>query len=151
MHGLERTESWRDKETGEKPPFTILLHLPGRHDAETVAEAMIREMSQLPEHLRQSLTWDRGTELARYDKIQLELDMPVYFCDLHKPVATRHQREHQPAAAALARPRAPTSPDSPPPTSAASPPASTHDHALPSTCEPQPKRWTRCSTNPAAA
>ena len=65
--------------------FTMLLHLPGRHDAETVAAAMIREMSQLPEHLRQSLTWDRGTELASYDKIQLELDMPVYFCDPHSP------------------------------------------------------------------
>jgi IS30 family transposase len=65
--------------------FTILLHLPGRHDADSVAEAMIREMSHLPEHLRGSLTWDRGTELARYDKIQLELDMPVYFCDPHSP------------------------------------------------------------------
>jgi IS30 family transposase len=65
--------------------FTILLHLPDRHDADSVAEAMIQEMSRLPEHLRQSLTWDRGTELARYDKIQLELDMPVYFCDPHSP------------------------------------------------------------------
>lgn len=65
--------------------FTMLLHLPGRHDADSVAEAMIREMSQLPEHLRRSLTWDRGTELARYAKIQLELDMPVYFCDPHSP------------------------------------------------------------------
>lgn len=65
--------------------FTMLLHLPDRHDAQTVAEAMIREMSQLPEHLRRSLTWDRGTELARYDKIQLELGMPVYFCDPHSP------------------------------------------------------------------
>ena len=65
--------------------FTILLHLPGRHDADSVAAAMIREMSQLPEHLRLSLTWDRGTELARYDKIQLDLAMPVYFCDPHSP------------------------------------------------------------------
>ena len=82
--------------------FTILLHLPDRHDAETVAEAMIREMSQLPEHLRLSLTWDRGTELARYDKVQLDLGMPVYFCDPHAPWQRGHQREHQPAAAALA-------------------------------------------------
>ena len=65
--------------------FTILLHLPEGHDAESVAAAMIREMSQLPEHLRRSLTWDRGTELARYDKVQLELGMPVYFCDPHSP------------------------------------------------------------------
>jgi IS30 family transposase len=65
--------------------FTILLHLPGRHDADSVAEAMIRQMSHLPEHLRRSLTWDRGTELAQYHKIQLELAMPVYFCDPHSP------------------------------------------------------------------
>jgi IS30 family transposase len=65
--------------------FTILLHLPGRHDAESVAEAMIREMSGLPEHLRRCLTWDRGVELAEYRKIQTELTMPVYFCDPHSP------------------------------------------------------------------
>jgi IS30 family transposase len=65
--------------------FVILLHLPGPHDAESVAEAMIREMSRLPEHLRRSLTWDRGSELAEYREIQLALDMPVYFCDPHSP------------------------------------------------------------------
>lgn len=65
--------------------FTILLHLPGHHDAESVAEAMIREMADLPEHLRRSLTWDRGVELARYEKIQVALAMPVYFCDPHSP------------------------------------------------------------------
>jgi IS30 family transposase len=65
--------------------FTILLHLPGRHDAETVAAAMIREMSRLPEHLRRSITWDRGSELAAYERIQLELGTTVYFCDPHSP------------------------------------------------------------------
>jgi len=65
--------------------FTILLHLPGRHDAHSVAEAMIREMSQLPQHLRRSLTWDRGTELADWERIQLELDTPIYFCDPRSP------------------------------------------------------------------
>ncbi len=65
--------------------FTILLHLPGRHDANSVAEAMIREMSQLPEHLRRSITWDRGTELAQYRRIQLELGAPIYFCDPRSP------------------------------------------------------------------
>ena len=65
--------------------FVILLHLPGRHDAHSVAEAMIREMSQLPDHLRRSITWDRGTELADFERIQLELDTRVYFCDPHSP------------------------------------------------------------------
>jgi transposase, IS30 family len=65
--------------------FTILLHLPGRHDANTVAEAMIREMRHLPEHLRRSITWDRGTELAAYADIQLALDTKLFFCDPHSP------------------------------------------------------------------
>jgi len=65
--------------------FTILLHLPGRHTAAQVADAMIREMGQLPEHLRRSLTWDRGTEMAQYARIQTALDMKVYFCDPHSP------------------------------------------------------------------
>ncbi len=65
--------------------FTMLLHLPHRHDAATVAAAMIAQMSQLPEHLRRSLTWDRGSELAEYERIQLELGMPVYFCDPRSP------------------------------------------------------------------
>lgn len=65
--------------------FTILLHLPDRHDADSVAEAMIRQMRRLPEHLRRSITWDRGTELAGYERIQLALGLSVYFCDPYSP------------------------------------------------------------------
>ena len=65
--------------------FTILLHLPGRHDANSVADAMIREMGKLPEHLRRSITWDRGTELAEYARVQMDLKAPVFFCDPHSP------------------------------------------------------------------
>jgi IS30 family transposase len=65
--------------------FTILLHLPGDHSAETVAAAMIREMADLPDHLRRSITWDRGSELAGYAKIQTALETTLYFCDPHSP------------------------------------------------------------------
>ena len=65
--------------------FTILLHFPEDHTAETVAAAMIREMGQLPDHLRRSITWDRGTELAAYAKIQTALNTTLYFCDPHSP------------------------------------------------------------------
>ena len=65
--------------------FTLLLHLPGGHDADTVAQAMIEVMKDLPGHLRRSLTWDRGSELTKYKDIQLALDLPVYFCDPHSP------------------------------------------------------------------
>jgi IS30 family transposase len=62
-----------------------LLHLPSRHDADSVAAAMIREMSKLPEHLRRSITWDRGPELAAYAHIQVKLGTKVFFCDPHSP------------------------------------------------------------------
>ena len=65
--------------------FTILLHLPEDHTAESVATAMIEAMSALPEHLRRSFTWDRGSEMAQWRKIQLELEAPVYFCNPHSP------------------------------------------------------------------
>jgi IS30 family transposase len=65
--------------------FTILLHLPGRHTADEVADAMIREMKHLPEHLRRSITWDRGSELAEYERIQIALDTKLFFCDPHSP------------------------------------------------------------------
>jgi IS30 family transposase len=65
--------------------FVILLHLPGRHTADEVADAMIREMKDLPEYLRRSITWDRGSELAEYRRIQLALDTKLFFCDPHSP------------------------------------------------------------------
>jgi IS30 family transposase len=65
--------------------FTILLHLPEDHTADTVAAAMISEMGKLPDHLRRSITWDRGTELAEYAKIQTDLNTTLYFCDPHSP------------------------------------------------------------------
>jgi IS30 family transposase len=44
--------------------FTLLLHLPGDHTAATVAAAMIEAMSEPPAHLRRTITWDRGSEMA---------------------------------------------------------------------------------------
>jgi IS30 family transposase len=65
--------------------FTLLLHLPENHTAETVATAMIDTMRELPEHLRRSITWDRGSEMANWRDIQLQLGAPVYFCHPHSP------------------------------------------------------------------
>ena len=65
--------------------FTILLHLPHDHTAESVATAMIEAMSELPAHLRRTVTWDRGAEMAGWTDISLQLQAPVYFCDPHSP------------------------------------------------------------------
>ena len=65
--------------------FTILLHLPGRHTAEAVRDALIAAMSSLPPQLRRSLTWDQGKEMALHQQVTAALSMPVYFCDKASP------------------------------------------------------------------
>ena len=65
--------------------FTILLHLPGRHTAEAVRDALIAAMSVLPPRLRRSLTWDQGKEMALHAEVTAALCMPVYFCDKASP------------------------------------------------------------------
>lgn len=67
--------------------FVMLLHLPKRREAATVADEMIRQMGRLPDHLRRSVTWDQGKELAEHARIARELDLRdgVFFCDPHSP------------------------------------------------------------------
>ena len=42
-------------------------------------------MGKLPKLLKQSLTWDRGSELAAHKDFSLATDMDVYFCDPYSP------------------------------------------------------------------
>jgi transposase, IS30 family len=65
--------------------FVMLLHLPDDHRAETVRDAIVAAVQDLPAALRRSLTWDQGVELARHAEITAATDLPVYFCDPHSP------------------------------------------------------------------
>jgi transposase, IS30 family len=65
--------------------FVMLLHLPGRHGAEDVRDAMTSAIQTLPVALRRSVTWDQGIEMARHAEITLATELPIYFCDPHSP------------------------------------------------------------------
>lgn len=65
--------------------YTMLVHLPGGHGAEVVRDGLLAAIKTLPEHLRRSLTWDQGTELAQHRQITLATNMAIYFCDPHSP------------------------------------------------------------------
>jgi transposase, IS30 family len=65
--------------------FTMLLHLPERHGAVEVQEAMIAAMRLLPERLRKTVAWDQGGEMANHVQITLATDVKIYFCDPASP------------------------------------------------------------------
>jgi IS30 family transposase len=65
--------------------YLLLVGLPNAHRAPAVRDALIDAFQQLPEHLRQTLTWDQGTELARHREIALATELQIYFCDPHSP------------------------------------------------------------------
>ena len=54
-------------------------------DTETVIDALIRHARKLPQELYQSLTWDRGKEMADHKRFTLATDIKVYFCDPRNP------------------------------------------------------------------
>jgi IS30 family transposase len=65
--------------------FVLLLHLPDGREAEMVTEAMKRAISELPEQLCRTITWDQGKELSRHAKFTVDTGIQVYFCDPHSP------------------------------------------------------------------
>jgi len=85
-----------------KTRFTMLLHLPrmsshgqqkrekngpalAGHGAEAVRDAIQRAITDLPEQLRRSLTWDQGGEMAEHAKLRIDSGLSIYFCDPHSP------------------------------------------------------------------
>jgi len=64
--------------------YVMLVKVAGK-DAETFANALIKNARKLPQELYKSLTWDRGTEMAGHQRFTLATDIQVYFCDPQSP------------------------------------------------------------------
>jgi IS30 family transposase len=64
--------------------FTMLVKVQGKDTASVVA-ALARQVRSLPSELRQSLTWDRGMEMALHKQFTLATNVKVYFCDPQSP------------------------------------------------------------------
>jgi IS30 family transposase len=64
--------------------YVMLAKVRGK-DTKTVIDALIRQAHKLPSELYQSLTWDRGKEMADHKRFKLATDIDVYFCDPKSP------------------------------------------------------------------
>jgi IS30 family transposase len=64
--------------------YAMLVEV-ARKDTDTVINALIKNARKLPQELYQSLTWDRGKEMADHKRFTLATDIKVYFCDPQNP------------------------------------------------------------------
>lgn len=67
-----------------KTRYVMLVKVPSKETI-AVTQALARHVRKLPEELRRSLTWDRGSELTAHQDFTLETQVQVYFCDPRSP------------------------------------------------------------------
>ena len=65
----------------------ILVALPGPKPASaaTVLQAFTDKLRSVAKPMRQSMTYDQGSEMARHKELAANADIAVYFCDPHSP------------------------------------------------------------------
>ena len=69
----------------ERQSRYVMLAKVASKDTATVVNALIKHAHKLPHELYQSLTWDRGKEMADHQRFTLATDIKVYFCDPQSP------------------------------------------------------------------
>jgi IS30 family transposase len=69
----------------ERQSRYVMLAKVDSKDTQTVVNALIKHAQKLPHELYQSLTWDRGKEMADHQRFTLATDIKVYFCDPQSP------------------------------------------------------------------
>jgi IS30 family transposase len=69
----------------ERSTRYVLLAKIDNQTAPTVRDAIATQITQLPAHLRRSLTWDQGREMAQHAQFSIDTGIDVYFCEPHSP------------------------------------------------------------------
>lgn len=64
--------------------FLMLVRVESKQAA-IVSDAIARQVVTLPDQLKQSVTWDRGSEFSGHAQFTVATGIPVYFCDPQCP------------------------------------------------------------------
>jgi transposase, IS30 family len=68
-----------------KTQYGIVINLPADHTAETVNAAAIKAFDPLPRHMKRTLTWDQGVEMARHRELATATGISIYFAERSSP------------------------------------------------------------------
>jgi len=65
--------------------FNLLADLPEGHTAQATLAALVELFERVPQHLRKTLTWDQGREMAAHTDLAALVGIDVYFANPHAP------------------------------------------------------------------
>jgi len=65
--------------------YGLVVNLPHDHTATTVNRAITAAFAPLPSHLKRSLTWDQGVEMAAHEALTKATGVPVFFAERSSP------------------------------------------------------------------
>ena len=68
-----------------KTHFGMIVNLPLDHTAASVNAAIIATFATLPTHLKRTLTWDQGVEMAWHEELTEATGVPIYFAERSSP------------------------------------------------------------------
>lgn len=67
----------RERKTG----YGIIVTLPNDHTANSLNAAATAAFAPMPAHLRRTLTWDQGVEMARHQDLAAATGVRIYFAE----------------------------------------------------------------------
>jgi transposase, IS30 family len=65
--------------------YGIIINLPHDHTANSVNAAVTEAFAAMPTHMKRTLTWDQGVEMARHQELTAATGVPVFFAERSSP------------------------------------------------------------------
>ncbi len=65
--------------------FGVIVNLPIDHTASSVNAAVAAAFATMPKHMRRTLTWDQGVEMARHQDLAVATGVKIYFAERSSP------------------------------------------------------------------
>ncbi|MDN4609608.1 IS30 family transposase [Arthrobacter sp. IIF3SC--B10] len=68
-----------------KTHYGIIINLPHGHTAALTNQAIITAFSDIPAHLKRTITWDQGVEMARHQELAAATGVRIFFAERSSP------------------------------------------------------------------
>jgi len=65
--------------------YLLMADLPEGHNATATLAGLVELFDRVPNHLKRTLTWDQGREIARWSDLEQISEIPVYIAEPHSP------------------------------------------------------------------